>query len=216
MERGLPVNSKQKFAMEKNLFKKVIDVVPYGISADECLAHRRNESEQSFVIDLRPKDNYDQERLMGAYSLPANYLQDYVAQMPNHSKIILYADDEETVIESLKLLVENDFEDIHYVIGGFSKIQEALKASDQEVFLTDFPPEQWEGQINQVLADKVLPVLEADGGGLSVDKVEKDKIFIQFQGACNGCPSSTSGELNFIKNTLGVALNHTVDVEVLG
>jgi len=202
--------------MGKNIIKKTFDATSYGMSADDCLGHRRNEDEQSFVVDLRSKDDYDKERLMGAYSLPANYLEDYVAQMPTQSKIILYAGDEETVIGSLKLLVENNFEDVHYVIGGFSKIQEALKASDQEVFLTDFPQEQWEGQINQVLTDKVLPVLEADGGGLSVDKVERDKVFIQFQGACNGCPSATSGELNFIKNTLGVALNHTVDVEVLG
>ncbi|MBT4290465.1 MAG: hypothetical protein HOD92_24320 [Deltaproteobacteria bacterium] len=201
--------------MEQDLLKKVFEAKSYGISADDCLAYRRNENEQSFVIDLRSKDEYDQECLMGSYSLPANYLQDYVTQMPSHSKIILYADDEDTVIESLKLLIEHDFEDVQYVVGGFSKIQEALKASDQELFLTDFPPDQWERQISQVLADKVLPVLEADGGGLSVDKVENDKVFIQFQGACNGCPSATSGELNFIKNTLGIALNHTIDVEVL-
>jgi Fe-S cluster biogenesis protein NfuA/rhodanese-related sulfurtransferase len=199
----------------KKLVTPSFDGQSYEISPDDCLVYRRKDEGQAFLIDLRSKEEFDQDHLMGSYSIPASYLEDYVHQMPSHAKMILFAGEDNIAIEAIRLLTENEFEDIHYVVGGYAKIQEALRTSKAEIFLTDFPEDQWEKQINQVLADKVLPVLAADGGGLTVEKVEKDRVFIQFEGACNGCPSSTSGELNFIKNTLGVALNHTIDVEVL-
>lgn len=200
---------------EEKVATEAFDAKPYEMSAEDSLEYRRKDDIQAFLVDLRVKEEFDQDHLMGSYSLPANYLEDYVHQMPSHAKMILFAGDDSVAIEAIKLLIENDFEDVHYVPGGYAEIQEALRASKEEVFLTDFPPDQWENQINRVLDDKVIPVLAADGGGLTVEKIENDRVFIQFSGACNGCPSATSGELNFIKNTLGVALNHAIDVEVL-
>ena len=195
---------------------KSIEMEQYLIEPEVCLKHRREDSTSAVIIDLRSQEAYMEDHLMGAYSIPADFLSDYVGQMPTYVKIILYAGDDDTVAkEAVKLLLENDIKDLHYVVGGYENILNKMKTLDDEIFLTDFPPDQWETQITQVIQEQVIPTLEADGGGLTVEKVEGDNVFIQYQGACNGCPSSTAGELKFIKNTLGISLNHDVNVEVL-
>jgi len=37
-------------------------------------------------------------------------------------------------------------------------------------------------------------------------------VYINYQGACNGCASAATGTLNFIRNALSTSLNHDIDV----
>lgn len=166
------------------------------------------------IIDLRSPEDYAAEHLIGAHSLPSDHLKDYLQQLPPYAKIIFYAENDEKAIEAVKLLKENKFADVLFVTGGHGKIMETLKSADDEVFLSRFPEEEWGTHIEQVLSDKVRPALAADGGGLHVERIEGSKVFIHYQGACNGCPSAKTGTLNFIKNSLSISLNHEIDVEI--
>jgi Fe-S cluster biogenesis protein NfuA len=40
------------------------------------------------------------------------------------------------------------------------------------------------------ILDKVRPMLVRDGGDMKLLSIKNGRVFIQFQGACNGCASS--------------------------
>jgi len=39
--------------------------------------------------------------------------------------------------------------------------------------------------------DKIRPAIQADGGDIKLIKVEGEKVSVQLQGACVGCPMAT-------------------------
>ena len=194
--------------------RNVFDEKQYGLDAKSCLAQRKKASMPPIIIDLRKPEEYAAKHLVGAHSLPAAYLKDYIKQLPPYGKIIFYADSDEVAIESVKLLSENNFNNLKYVVGGYEKIEEALKAADDEIFLSDFERKDWETQVERVLTDRVRPMLAADGGGLKMEKMDGAKVYIHYEGACSGCPSAKTGTLNFIRNTLSISLNHDLEVEI--
>jgi Fe-S cluster biogenesis protein NfuA len=57
-------------------------------------------------------------------------------------------------------------------------------------------------EIDDILARTVRPALQMDGGDLIVTGKEGRYVTIAYQGACGGCPSSTSGTLNAIESVL--------------
>ncbi len=190
------------------------DEKQYILEVAAFLTLRKTSNMPPIIIDLRSPEDFAAEHLIGAHSLPSEHLNDYLQQLPPYAKIVFYAENDEKAIEAVKLLKENNFTDLLFVTGGFGKIMEALKSADDEIFLSAFPEEEWEKQIEQVLTDKVRPALAADGGGLQLARIEGSKVFIHYQGACHGCPSAKTGTLNFIKNSLSVSLNHEIDVEI--
>lgn len=195
--------------------KNVFELSEFALEPEDCLTQRKKPSMPPIIIDLRSPEDYSQEHLIGAHSLPALYLKDYIQQLPPYATIILYgSDDDSKTGESVKLLRDNNFSDLKYVKGGYAKLIEALKNTKDEVFLKDFPEEEWSARIEDVLNKQVRPALAADGGGLTLERIEGDKVFINYQGACSGCPSSTTGTLNFIRNSLSVSLNHEIEVAI--
>lgn len=192
----------------KNVFEKE----KHLISPEVCLKERKKNS-PPIILDVRSQDEYKQGHLIGAYSLPAEYIEANLTQIPPYAQIIIYGDsDDEKTAESAKLMVDNRFTDVSFVEGGIDKLMEALKASSDEVILSDLPQEEWEGRIETVLNEKVRPTLASDGGGLTVVKIENDKVYINYEGACRGCASAATGTLNFIKNALSTSLNHDIEV----
>lgn len=58
-------------------------------------------------------------------------------------------------------------------------------------------------QIGAVITQRVMPALNADGGGLQVIGIDEHKVVtIQYQGACGSCPSAIQGTLGAIENLL--------------
>ncbi len=57
-------------------------------------------------------------------------------------------------------------------------------------------------QINQVLADTIMPALAADGGGLEVIGRHEKQVMIRYQGACSTCPAGMTGTLMAIEGIL--------------
>ena len=45
-------------------------------------------------------------------------------------------------------------------------------------------------KIEEVLDEKVRPILRAHGGEISVDRLENQVLYVKMLGQCAGCPSS--------------------------
>ena len=185
----------------------------HQITPEACLSERKQSNMPPIILDLREEADYQEKHLVGAYSMPSSVLKDNLLRIPPYARIILYGggNDEETA-ESVKMMVENRFSNVAFVEGGVDSILESLNASNDEVILANVPKENWSAKIESTLDDKVRPALAADGGGLEVVKIEEDKVYINYQGACSGCASAATGTLNFIRNALSTSLNHDIDV----
>ena len=57
-------------------------------------------------------------------------------------------------------------------------------------------------KIEEILDRTIRPGLQGDGGDIEVLKMEENKIYVSYQGACGTCPSSTSGTLMAIEGIL--------------
>ncbi|MCP4751538.1 MAG: hypothetical protein GY866_11640 [Proteobacteria bacterium] len=192
--------------------KNVFDQSKHTIDAEACL-NERKKNMPPIILDIRTQDDYKKEHLVGAHSFPAEYLKDNMTQIPPYAQIILYGDEnDDQTAENVKLLIDNRFTDVSLVQGGIGQLLSTLKDSKDELILADLPKEEWEGKIEGVLNEKVRPTLAADGGGLQVVKIEGDKVYINYEGACSGCASAATGTLNFIRQTLSTSLNHEIEV----
>jgi Fe-S cluster biogenesis protein NfuA/rhodanese-related sulfurtransferase len=192
--------------------QNVFDAARHEIEPEQCLKERKKKM-PPIILDIRSKEEYAKEHLIGSYSFPEEYLKSNLTQIPPYAQVILYADEnDQKTADAVKLMVDNKFTDVAYVKGGIQKLLSALKESNDEIILSSFPESEWQEKIENTLDEKIRPVLASDGGGLQVVKIEKDKVYIHYQGACQGCASAATGTLNFIRNTLSTSLNHEIDV----
>ena len=67
-------------------------------------------------------------------------------------------------------------------------------------------------QIEEILDRTIRPGLQGDGGDIEVMKLEDNKIYVAYQGACGTCPSSTSGTLMAIEGILRDEFNPAIEV----
>ena len=192
--------------------KNVFEGSEFQIQPAEFLKLRKGNM-PPIVIDLRSAVEFQEEHLAGANNLPADFLESNLMQLPPFAKIVLYgSEDDEQTGESVKLLRDNGFSDIAFIAGGLPAILDAIRGSDNEIFLADLPEEEWSAKIEAVLDEKIRPALASDGGGMQVLKIDGSKLYIAYQGACHGCASAATGTLKFIQTTLSVALNHDIEV----
>ena len=57
-------------------------------------------------------------------------------------------------------------------------------------------------KIEEILDRTIRPGLQADGGDVEIIKKVENEIYILYQGACGGCPSSMMGTLDAIQSVL--------------
>lgn len=57
-------------------------------------------------------------------------------------------------------------------------------------------------EIKQVIAERIQPVVESDGGEVVFEAFEDGIVKVSMNGACQGCPSSTATLKMGIENTL--------------
>lgn len=67
-------------------------------------------------------------------------------------------------------------------------------------------------KIEEILDRTIRPGLQGDGGDIDVLKLEDNKIYVAYQGACGTCPSSTSGTLMAIEGILRDEYNPLIEV----
>jgi len=70
-------------------------------------------------------------------------------------------------------------------------------------------------KIDEILDRTVRAALQGDGGDLEVISLEGNVVHIKYQGACGGCPSSTSGTLMAIEGILKDEFDPNITVVVV-
>ena len=68
-------------------------------------------------------------------------------------------------------------------------------------------------RINRVIDENIRPALAGDGGGIEIVGFEDHVLSVRYQGACGGCPSSTSGTLFAIQNLLQRMVDDKITVQ---
>jgi Fe-S cluster biogenesis protein NfuA len=67
-------------------------------------------------------------------------------------------------------------------------------------------------EINELLDRTVRPYLQADGGGITVQKREGTRVYVRYEGACGSCPSSMGGTLMAIQSILRDEIDPEIEV----
>lgn len=67
-------------------------------------------------------------------------------------------------------------------------------------------------QINSIIDEKVRPAIAGDGGDIVLKGFEKGVVYMQLQGACAGCPSSTITLKHGIENLLKYYVPEVLEV----
>ena len=67
-------------------------------------------------------------------------------------------------------------------------------------------------KIEEILDRTVRGALQGDGGDLEVLELEGNILTIRYQGACGSCPSSVTGTLAAIQNTLRAEFDPNIEV----
>ncbi len=68
-----------------------------------------------------------------------------------------------------------------------------------------------EERIEQVLEERVRPVLRAHGGDVALDRVEGKTVYVQLLGQCAGCPSADLTNETVVEAELTDALPDIVE-----
>lgn len=89
--------------------------------------------------------------------------------------------------EFVKSYVENDGEVIK---EGFAEYAASLEAANSA---SQFAGEDGEiaRKIKDLIDTYVKPAVEGDGGNIEFKAFDKGVVYVQMQGSCSGCPSST-------------------------
>ncbi|MFC3050305.1 NifU family protein [Kordiimonas pumila] len=70
-------------------------------------------------------------------------------------------------------------------------------------------------QIKTLLDEKIRPAVAGDGGDIIYRGFKEGVVYLQMQGACSGCPSSTITLKNGIENLLKYYVPEVVDVRAV-
>ncbi len=119
-----------------------------------------------------------------------NYLRDH-----NDKMAIL----DEKLLEELDKLLEYVKNSVYNL--GQNEIDGAFKKLSPGEFQS-FSLVKKMGLLEQVLDFKVRPTLYTDQGNIELVDLDENSVIVSFKGACDTCPSSETGTLDFIQQTL--------------
>jgi NFU1 iron-sulfur cluster scaffold homolog, mitochondrial len=81
---------------------------------------------------------------------------------------------------------------------------------EKKIARSNLPPDVQ--KIEEILDRTIRPGLQGDGGDIEVIKLEDNKVYVMYQGACGTCPSSTTGTLMAIEGILRDEYDPKVEV----
>jgi Fe-S cluster biogenesis protein NfuA len=81
---------------------------------------------------------------------------------------------------------------------------------EKKIARQSLSPEQQ--KIEEILDRTIRPGLQGDGGDIEVVKLEDNKVYVTYQGACGTCPSSTTGTLMVIEGILKDEYDPAIEV----
>jgi len=88
----------------------------------------------------------------------------------------------------------------HYMSGAPLVAAEAQAAASDEFF--DAADEETVTLIKDLIETRVRPAVASDGGDITFKGFKEGIVYLQMQGACSGCPSSTATLRHGIQNLL--------------
>ena len=88
----------------------------------------------------------------------------------------------------------------HYMSGGPLLANAAQAAANDEFF--DAADEETVTLIKDLIETRVRPAVAGDGGDITFKGYKEGVVYLQMQGACSGCPSSTATLQHDIQNLL--------------
>ena len=83
------------------------------------------------------------------------------------------------------------------------KVKQSIVSDDPEII-----------KIDAILDQTIRPGLQMDGGDIFIVGYDGNILFVNYQGACGSCPSSTMGTLKAIEGILKEQYNPEITVEV--
>ena len=88
----------------------------------------------------------------------------------------------------------------HYMSGAPLLAEDAKAAAGDEFF--DAADEETVTLIKDLIETRVRPAVAGDGGDITFKGYKEGVVYLQMQGACSGCPSSTATLQHGIQNLL--------------
>ena len=67
----------------------------------------------------------------------------------------------------------------------------------------DWPTGDLESRVRYAI-EEVRPALQADGGDVSLIRVEGGVVYVKLRGACDGCPMADSTLADFVTERIGL------------
>ncbi len=103
---------------------------------------------------------------------------------------------------------------VDHFASGAPLLNETAADSDPEV--ADDPADaEIVAQIKDILDSRVRPAVANDGGDIIYRGFREGVVYLQMQGACSGCPSSTATLKNGIENLLKYYVPEVEDVRAV-
>ena len=94
--------------------------------------------------------------------------------------------------------------------------EEAVKVTSDEVsFKVSDEDADVVAQISSIIAERVRPSVAGDGGDIVLRGYEAGIVYLQMQGACAGCPSSTITLKHGIENLLKYYIPEVIEVRAV-
>lgn len=93
------------------------------------------------------------------------------------------------------------------LIASDQPVQDTMEADEADADIIE--------QIRTILDEKVRPAVAGDGGDIIYHGFKEGVVYLQMQGACAGCPSSTITLKHGIENLLKYYVPEVVDVRAV-
>ena len=71
-----------------------------------------------------------------------------------------------------------------------------------------------EEEVRKLVAEVIRPLIEADGGGIELVKVDGEMVVVRLLAACGGCPGAPYTKASVIEPVLSRALGKTIQVKL--
>ena len=106
---------------------------------------------------------------------------------------------------------------MEHFTAGLPILNESAPSQDN-TDSADTPEDDLEivGQIKELIDTRVRPAVAMDGGDIVFDSFDGGIVYLQMQGACAGCPSSTATLKMGIENMLKHYIPEVVEVRAVG
>lgn len=116
-----------------------------------------DELNDSYLIDVRKKEEFSIKTIDGAINIPAEQIRENLNLIPKDKKIVLFCNRGFNSYIASRILIQNNFKDVYSLSGGFSFYKEQLKNTKGIVLKND---------LSQKKQLETLKTLKIDACGL--------------------------------------------------